>query len=88
MKEIYLIRLKSFERSLGVLKLPANKLIWLTDTAGYNATIAITTASNVTLYTAPAGKIIKGVGFFPLAPSAVLATDRIYHRGLAPQRAA
>ncbi len=28
MKEIYLIRLKSFERSLGVLKLPANKLIW------------------------------------------------------------
>ncbi len=44
----------------------ANKVIKLADTAGYNATIAITTASNVTLYTAPTGKSVKGVAFTPV----------------------
>jgi hypothetical protein len=44
-----------------------NSVIKLTDTAGYNAAINISTPSNVTLYTAPAATTIKGVVFAPVA---------------------
>lgn len=44
----------------------ANSLLRLTDTAGYNAAIAVTTANNVTLYTTPAGTLLKGVDFAPV----------------------
>lgn len=47
--------------------LTANSLLKLSDTAGYNSTISITTANNVTLYTAPAGNILKGVAFAPVS---------------------
>ena len=43
----------------------ANSVIKLTDTAGYNATINITTGSNVTLYTAAGGTTMKGIAFAP-----------------------
>ena len=52
--------------STGQGALTANNLLKVTDTAGYNAAIAITTANNVTLYTAPAGNVIKGVSFAPV----------------------
>jgi MBG domain (YGX type)/Cadherin-like domain len=52
----------------------ANSVIKLTDTAGYNTTIAITSANNVTLYTAPTGAIIKGVAFAPKAAAVVAQT--------------
>ena len=42
-----------------------NNVIKLTDTAGYNVAIDITTANNVTLYTAPTGAILKGIAFAP-----------------------
>ncbi len=51
-----------------------NSVIKLTDNAGYNATISISTPSNVTLYTAPTGSNIKGVAFAPLPACPVLAT--------------
>lgn len=51
--------------STGLGALTANSVLKLSDTAGYNATINITTGDNVTLYTAPAGNIIKGVAFVP-----------------------
>jgi uncharacterized repeat protein (TIGR01451 family) len=60
--------------STGLGALTANSLLKLADTAGYNAPIAITTASNVTLYTAPAGAIIKGVAFAPVS-AATTAPD-------------
>ncbi len=44
-----------------------NSVIRVTDTAGFNSNIAVTTANNVTLYTAATGKIIKGVAFAPTA---------------------
>jgi hypothetical protein len=52
----------------------ANKVIQLTDTAGYNATINITTANNVTLYTAASGTTMKGIAFAPIctAPTATV----------------
>jgi hypothetical protein len=46
----------------------SNRLIKLTDTAAWNAAISITTASNVTLYTAAAGTTLKGVAFAPVTP--------------------
>lgn len=46
--------------------LTANSVIKLNDAAGYNTTINITTASNITLYTTAAGTIIKGVAFAPI----------------------
>ncbi|MEP6674922.1 MAG: T9SS type A sorting domain-containing protein [Ferruginibacter sp.] len=52
--------------STGQGALTANSVIRLNDAAGFNTAIAITTANNITLYTAPAGKIIKGVAFAPL----------------------
>jgi 2',3'-cyclic-nucleotide 2'-phosphodiesterase (5'-nucleotidase family) len=55
----------------GLGALVANNVIKLTDTAGYNATIAISTPSNVTLYTAPAGKINKGIAFAPVAAATI-----------------
>ncbi|MGG9962754.1 T9SS type A sorting domain-containing protein [Ferruginibacter sp. SUN106] len=53
--------------STGMGALTANSIIKLTDVAGYNATIAITTGNNITLYSAPTGKIAKGVAFAPIA---------------------
>ena len=50
----------------------ANILYKLTDTAGHNAIIAITTANNVPLYTAPAGTTMKGVAFAPVAGAATI----------------
>ena len=43
----------------------ANSVMKLADTAGYNTTLAITTASNVTLYTGAAGTVMKGIAFAP-----------------------
>jgi hypothetical protein len=48
----------------------ANTVRRLTDAAGYNATIDITTASNVTLYTAATGTLIKGLDFVPVSTTA------------------
>ncbi|BCU78752.1 esterase-like activity of phytase family protein [Luteolibacter sp. LG18] len=53
--------------STGTGGTAANSVLKLTDTAGYNATINITTANNVTLYTAPSGATVKGVAFAPVA---------------------
>ena len=53
--------------STGTGATPANNVLKIADTAGFNAAIAITTASNVTLYTAPAGTVVKGVAFAPVA---------------------
>jgi hypothetical protein len=52
----------------------ANKVIQLTDAAGYNATINITTANNITLYTAASGTTMKGIAFAPIctAPAATV----------------
>ncbi|MBU6303154.1 MAG: alkaline phosphatase D family protein, partial [Verrucomicrobia bacterium] len=47
----------------------ANSLIKLNDTAGHNSTISVTTANNVTLYTAASGTVLKGVAFTPVAVS-------------------
>jgi len=47
--------------------LTANSVIKLEDAAGFNTTLNINTASNVILYTAAAGKIIKGIAFAPIA---------------------
>ncbi len=49
-----------------------NSVIKLTDAAGYNTAIAITTADNLTLYSAASGMIIKGLAF---APASTLAVD-------------
>ena len=43
----------------------ANSVIRVTDTAGFNSTITVTTANNVTLYTGAAGTILKGIAFTP-----------------------
>ena len=56
--------------SSGQGALTANSIVKLNDASGFNSTIAITTANNVILYTAPALKIIKGVAFAPVASSA------------------
>jgi PEP-CTERM motif len=44
----------------------ANSVIDLTDTDGYDLPIAVTTANNVNLFTAPAGTILKGIDFAPV----------------------
>ena len=55
-----------------------NSLYKLTDTTGYNSTISITTANNVTLYTAASGAILKGVDFAPVAlPTVTLNTANL-----------
>jgi len=53
--------------STGLGALTANSVLKLFDAAGYNAAINITTGNNVTLYTAGAGTIVKGVDFAPIA---------------------
>jgi len=53
--------------STGQGALTANNVTRLTDTAGFNAAINISTGSNLVLYTAPAGNIIKGVAFAPVS---------------------
>lgn len=53
--------------STGQGALAANSVIRLTDASGHNSTISITTANNVTLYTAAAGTVVKGVAFAPVA---------------------
>ena len=42
-----------------------NSVIKCTDDAGYNANINITSANNITLYTAATGATIKGIAFAP-----------------------
>ncbi len=54
--------------STGLGALTANSVLKISDTAGYNATLAITTANNVSLYTAPTGAVVKGVAFAPVNP--------------------
>ena len=44
----------------------ANLIVRITDAAGYNTSINVTPANNVTLYTAPTGANIKGIAFSPL----------------------
>ena len=56
--------------STGLGALAANKVTRLTDTAGYNSTLTISTGSNVDLYSAAAGTIIKGLDFTPAAAAA------------------
>jgi hypothetical protein len=51
--------------STGQGALAANNLLKINDTAGYNATITINTASNIVLYTADPETIIKGIAFAP-----------------------
>ncbi len=52
-----------------------NSVLKLTDTAGFNSAISITTGDNVTLYTATGSKIVKGVAFAPvnIRPSGALS---------------
>lgn len=54
--------------STGLGALTANNVRRLRDAAGYNAAININ--NNIILYTAPAGRIVKGVEFVPVAPAA------------------
>jgi hypothetical protein len=63
--------------SEGLGALAANRIIKLTDAAGYNGSIAITTANNATLYTSIAGTTIKGIAFAPCssAPTSVSASS-------------
>lgn len=51
-----------------------NNVIHLTDDAGYNAAINVTTANNVILYTAPTGTILKGIAFAPVASTSPALT--------------
>ena len=51
----------------GLGALTGNSLLKLVDTAGYNLPIAINTPDNVSLFTTPAGTILKGVDFAPVA---------------------
>ena len=52
--------------STGAGALTGNSVLKCTDVAGYNAALNITTADNITLYTAPAAKIVKGVALAPI----------------------
>ena len=45
-----------------------NSVIQLTDAAGYNNNIGITTTNNLTLFTTATGTILKGIAFAPVAP--------------------
>ena len=45
----------------------ANRVLRLSDTAGYNATINVVTANNVTLYTATGNETLKGIDFVAVA---------------------
>ena len=47
----------------------ANSVIKLTDTAGYDATISITTANDVTLFTAGSTPTLKSIAFAPVSYS-------------------
>lgn len=53
----------------------ANKVYGLVDAAGYNTAINITTANNVTLYTAATGTILKGIAFAPQAPATISVAE-------------
>ncbi len=55
--------------STGQGALSGNNVLKIADDAGYNATINITTANNVVLYSAPTGTTVKGVAFAPVATS-------------------
>jgi len=47
-----------------------NSVVKLTDTTGYNSILNITTADDVTLYTATGSTILKGIAFAPVSSSA------------------
>ncbi len=47
-----------------------NSVVRLTDAAGYNATINVSTPSNVTLYTDTASDLLKGIAFAPQSATA------------------
>ena len=51
-----------------------NTVVRLTDVAGYNANINITTANNLTLFTATGSTILKGISFAPQMNTPVLQT--------------
>ena len=51
--------------------LTANSVIKLSDTTGYNAAIGVATSANQILYTAPVGKIVKGIAFAPIATATI-----------------
>jgi hypothetical protein len=54
----------------------ANKVMKLSDTAGFNATISINAANNLTLYTSATGTILKGLAFAPVsAPTVTTPTS-------------
>lgn len=55
----------------------ANSVIHLSDAAGYNNAINITTANNVVLYTAPAGTIMKGIAFAPVVSTSPAVTPSL-----------
>lgn len=48
----------------------ANSVLLLSDNAGYNSPINITTANNVTLYTTSATTVLKGIAFAPVVTAA------------------
>jgi hypothetical protein len=52
----------------------ANSVVRLTDAAGYNSTINITTANNITLYTSAAGTTVKGIAFAPITLTPTIST--------------
>jgi hypothetical protein len=58
--------------------LVANQVLRLTDDAGYNEVIDINASNNLVVYTAPAGRILKGVDFAPqpcIAPEVASITS-------------
>lgn len=53
----------------------ANEAVRLTDSAGYNADVAIATGNNITLYSTASGTTLKGIAFAPmLAENSALLT--------------
>lgn len=74
--------------STGLGALTANSVIKLSDVNGYNTTLSITTANNIALYTAPAGKIIKGLDFVPVAPPATPSVNLSVSTNTATEAAA
>lgn len=60
----------------------ANRVVRLTDAAGFNAALDINTDNNVTLFTAAAGTILKGVVFAPKAADPSSVSNLLIERGI------